>query len=308
MVDEMLRVIAPITVTEAMVISTNVAENDYPEWDAGTTYAAGNRVIVASVHTVYESVAGSNLGNNPTDVGSTYWVAVMKTRTWRPFDQSLSEPVTNSGTIEYLIAPDALLRGVGIVGAEALYATVNVKDPGGAVLATQTEYLADYSEMVDAISMVTVEPVYREKVPFDAVICTPGNRIEVIVGDGSGSTKVNEITMGDVVTIAEPLSGAEIGIDDYSDFTEDNWGGVTITEKGYRDFTDLPLYVESGYVARLRRSLAALRAKFALYYITTGTEDYGTTVYGRYDKLAMIVNGPQHSEMSLRILGETYGA
>lgn len=308
MADEMLRVIAPISITEAMMISTNIAENDHPEWDAGTTYAAGDRVIVASVHTVYESVAGSNVGNSPTAVGSTAWVAVMKTRTWRPFDQGLSDSITNSGTIQYLIAPYTLVRGVGLVGAEALYATVRVKTAGGTVLASQTVYLADYSEMVDAISMVTVEPGYREKVPFEDIVCTPGNRVEITIGDGTGSPKVSEITMGDVITIATPLSGAEIGIDDYSDFTEDAWGGVTITEKGYRDYTDLPLYVDSGYVSRLRRRLAGLRAKMAFYYITDGTDDFGTTVYGRYDKLSMIVNGPQHSEMSLRILGVAYAA
>lgn len=308
MADEMLRVIAPITVTDAMMISTNVAENDYSEWDISTTYDADDRVIVATEHTVYQSVAGSNLGNDPADGDAEIWYPVMKTRTWRPFDEALSEAVTNSGTIQYLIEPTSLVRAVGLVGAEALYATVKVKTSGGSTLATQTIYLADYSEMVDAITMVTVTPGFRDKVIFDEVICTSGNRVEITIGDGSGSPTINEITLGDVVTIALPLSGAEIGINDYSEFTEDAWGGVTITERGYRDYTDLPLYVESGDVARLRRALAALRAKFALYYITTGTEDYGTTVYGRYDQLSTIVNGPQHSEMSLRILGVTYGA
>jgi len=308
MADEMLRVIAPITVTDAMMISTNVAEDDEDEWDVSTTYAEGDRVILAAQNTVYQSVIGSNVGNSPAATGSTSWVEVMKTRTWRPFDQSLSDPVTNSGTIQYLIEPDTLVRAVGLVGADALYATAKIKTSGGSTLAEQTIYLADYSEMVDALSMVTIEPGYREKVIFDEVICTSGNRVEITIGDGSGNPVVSEITMGDVVTVAQPLSGAEIGIDDYSDFTEDAWGGVTITEKGYRDFTDLPLYVQSGDVARIRRKLAGLRAKFALYYITTGTEDFGTTVYGRYDKLSTIVNGPQHSEMSLRILGVTYGA
>lgn len=60
-----LTVVAPLAVTPAMLVSTNVPETDYPEWAAGTTYAKGQRVILAAQHKVYESAADGNTGTTP---------------------------------------------------------------------------------------------------------------------------------------------------------------------------------------------------------------------------------------------------
>ena len=43
-----LTVVKPIAVTPSMLVSTDVPEADYAEWAAGTTYAIGDRVIVAA--------------------------------------------------------------------------------------------------------------------------------------------------------------------------------------------------------------------------------------------------------------------
>jgi len=56
----------------------------------------------------------------------------------------------------------------------------------------------------------------------------------------------------------------------------------------------------------LRRSLAKLRAKFALYFFTAEESDYGTTVYGRYENLSTVISSPSISDMNLKILGATY--
>lgn len=50
-----MKIIRPITITDAMLTDGNVPENDYPVYNPATTYVGGNRVIVAAEHKVYEA-------------------------------------------------------------------------------------------------------------------------------------------------------------------------------------------------------------------------------------------------------------
>ena len=43
-----MRYIVPTTITDAMLISSSVAEADYAAWNAATAYTVGNRVIRTS--------------------------------------------------------------------------------------------------------------------------------------------------------------------------------------------------------------------------------------------------------------------
>ncbi|MDD4390198.1 MAG: hypothetical protein PHW03_05280 [Eubacteriales bacterium] len=54
-----MKIIKPITITEAMLTSTDVPENDYTAYNAGTTYTKGDRCI--SGHKIYESLPLSDI-------------------------------------------------------------------------------------------------------------------------------------------------------------------------------------------------------------------------------------------------------
>ncbi|MBK9073337.1 MAG: hypothetical protein IPL79_20405 [Myxococcales bacterium] len=216
--------------------------------------------------------------------------------------------MSKSGTITYTIEPTELTRSVGLVGVSAAEATIEVLNPADAVLVTRTRYLADYSEMVDALAMVTIEPRKVENAIFEDIICQPGNRIEITIGDGAGTVEISEIIIGNTITVGDVVFGATIGIDDFSAETTDGYGNVSITRRGYRDVTKFPVVVKTGDVKRLRRKLAGLRAKFALFYHTADDTDYGTTVFGRYESLEMILSGPTISDLELIVKGATYDA
>lgn len=300
-----MKVLAPIEVTDAILTATNVLEDDAPEWDGGATYALGARVILAAENKLYESAQPGNSAMDPT-AEPTWWLEVGATKPWRAFDGVLSAPISQAGTITYMIEPTELTRAVALVGVVALEATVEVKNSGGTVLVSRTQNLADYSEMVDALAMVTIAPGRREVAIFEDVICQPGNKIEITIGDGSGVAEVSEVIIGDTLDVGITLVGAGIGIHDFSKFDEDQFGNVSITQRGYRDTTTFPVSVKTGDVGRLRRRLAGIRARLALYYFTAQGVDYGTTVFGRYEALEMLISGPNNSDLELRIEGTTY--
>jgi hypothetical protein len=301
-----MKAIIPISVSGAVLAATNVPEDDAAEWVVGTTYANNDRVILSAEKSVYESLQGSNTGNAPNAASSEFWVRVMATKPNRPFDKVLSSPVSKTGNITYTIAPTTLVRAVALIGVSAAAATIAVKNSGGTVVNTQTKTLIDFSEIVDPLTMVTIEPGFQESAIFEGVNCQPGNTVEVTIGNGFGTSGISEIVLGDTITIGTATLGSSIGIDDYSQFTEDPFGNVSIVKRGFRDKTSFDVAVVTQDIRRIRRKLSSLRAEFAVYYITTEGQDFGTTVYGRYDKLELLISSPVISDMELRILGATY--
>lgn len=299
----MLKIILSETIVPAMVISTNMSDDDAPAWNSGTTYAAGARVVYGGA--VYESAEDANLNNQPDT--SAKWLFVYVANATRAFDSRLTAPVSNAGTIEYLIEPTTLVRAVGLVGVSAATATVRVRNPGGDILAEETKSLIDYSELIDALTMVLVQPGQSDLVVFEGAICAPGNRIEVVIGDGAGTPQVSEIVIGDVLSVGTAVFGVEDGIQDFSDFIEDDWGNVDIVEKGYRDVTQFPIKVQTGSRRRIKRRLTPYRAKMIMAYTDPDNED-GLNIYGRYERLDTVIDGPILSDMNLRFLGATYGS
>ncbi len=91
-----LTVVKPASITDAVLINTDVAEADYPVWSASTTYAVGSRVILVSTHKIYESLQNANLNNSPA-TATAFWNEVTPTNRWKLFDLSNSTQTTKSG-------------------------------------------------------------------------------------------------------------------------------------------------------------------------------------------------------------------
>lgn len=299
----MYKTIPAIDVTDAMLVDTNVAEDDAPEFSMAGTYSDGERVIVAALHKVYESAIDDNTGNDPATDDGTLWIEVGATRPWRVFDDVISEPITNPGTIRYLLQPDQLVRGVGLINVSAVKARVRVLDPDDNELSTVTKYLADYSAMVDSIAMVTVPPGEVSTAIFEDVICAPGNRIEIVIGDGTGSPSVSEIVVGDVLKIGRAQYGANTGILDWSRQERDAFGNQFIAERGWSDYAEVPILIPVDQVPRIKRELAKLRARYSLYFARAEGNDLGLTVYGTYRNLRIVTSDPTYADCNLELEG-----
>lgn len=56
--------IKPTSITDALFLGSNVPENDYQEWDSGTSYAVGDTVIVDTpdIHKIFECLVSQSAG------------------------------------------------------------------------------------------------------------------------------------------------------------------------------------------------------------------------------------------------------
>src|SRR4051812_28210568 len=100
-----MRIVRPITISESVLVSSNVAENDYAAYSSLTSYALAARVLVVApgVHDVYESLQAANMGHDPA-TSPTWWIRVGATNRWRMFDGSVSLATANAETIDCAFA------------------------------------------------------------------------------------------------------------------------------------------------------------------------------------------------------------
>ena len=68
-----MRVVEPIAIIDAMMLGSNIAEDDAAVWNVGTSYTTGQTVI--RDHAVFEAVAASTGQDPQLDTTSTYSVS-----------------------------------------------------------------------------------------------------------------------------------------------------------------------------------------------------------------------------------------
>ena len=72
-----MRVIPPLTITDAILTSSTADETPAAAYAGGTTYGLGDRVttVVGTVYTVYQSLQADNVGHTPS-ASPTWWANV----------------------------------------------------------------------------------------------------------------------------------------------------------------------------------------------------------------------------------------
>lgn len=278
-----MKVISPLTMTDAQLSATNMVENDHPEWDQSTTYAQGDRVIVLSTHKIYESVQAGNLDNDPTTDDGTWWTEISATNIWKAFDQKISVKVENAASVNYEIVPATRVTGIAFFGLEAESVQVWVDDDSSPSqeIYNVTKSLIDTTSIVDWFTYFTWEPEYDTEALFVGVPAYVGNTISIVVSAPT-TAKVGQIVLGEDFQLGETTYGTEIGIVDFSTKDRDNFGNAVLLERAYAQTVTFQFAMRPDSARRVQRVLSAVRAKPAVYYAGEDITQYGATVFGFY--------------------------
>jgi len=279
-----MRVIEPMEITDAVLTASNVVENDHAVWSAVTTYSAGNRVISTATHKVYESIAGGNLNRNPvTDLVAAFWITIGATNRWKAFDGIINDPVTRATSITYTMAPVNISDGMALFGLLASSVQLVVKSAAAATLFDQTIVLIDRTEQVTWFSWF-YDPIdnFETEAIFTGFPGFPGNTIEITILGGA-STQVGEIVTGRNQLLGLSLSGAAIGIEDFSRKERDDFGRATIVPRAFADTATFQFSFPPEDARRVKRVLTRLRASPAVWFAGVEFRSHGTTVFGFYN-------------------------
>ena len=298
-----LTVVKPIAVTPSMLISTDVPETDYAEWDAGTTYAIDDRVIVAAQHKIYQSAVAANVGKDPaTDRAA--WLEVGATNRWKPYDKSVSSQVVQADAISYRIKPGQEVTSVGVLnitGGTSL--RVRVIDPTFGTV---------YDKTV-SLSRTPLAPGWwmwffgERRAPTQALLqdlpSYPGADILIDI-TGTAELAVGVILLGQARQFSMGVKlGARVGIQDYSRKERNDFGDVMFVERAFAKRASFSLLLAAGEVDALYQFLSEVRATPCLWI---GSRCYeSTTVYGFYKNFDIVISYYDYSDCELELEGLT---
>lgn len=146
-----LIIAVPVKITDANIEALSVPEDDYPAWDAASTYALGDYVIVTGVdvHQVWRSVVADNIGHNPldeTDLNNpTYWSLEGNTNAYKMYDQYISTQTVASEAISFTLVGLGQVNCLGFFGMAGDTVTLNISDEDGTFISSETRELVSYA-------------------------------------------------------------------------------------------------------------------------------------------------------------------
>ncbi|WP_031392948.1 hypothetical protein [Sphingomonas sp. STIS6.2] len=326
-----LQVLQPIAITDAVLISSSVAEDDAIEWSSAGGYPAGTRVVRRGTHRVYESIIASNIGYDPAaTVGA--WLDVGPTNRWAMFDQAIGSTTTDDNVITVALRPGSAVSGLAILDTNA--ARVRVQAPGydrtvavtggatsalfldlvtstGASLTVTLTAVGNSAQRVllDDAAAFGDSGTFRDTVAGTASGESPSWDDSGTVRDttawpdtrvGDGTVSVGTFMVGTLRPLGRTGSSPTSSITDYSKRETDDFGEIAIVPRAWAKRMAAKALIRTDAVEQVIGRVAAVRAVPSLWLADRATESL--TVYGFFKDFSVEI-GQSVSTLSLSIEG-----
>jgi hypothetical protein len=299
-----MKIVVPIAINDAALISSNVSETLYTPYDAGYPFAIGDRVQIVgpNLHQVYESLVNSNLGNTPA-ISPTKWVYVSVTNPWLMFDQSVTSQTANADSIDVSIQASGRNPCLTLLNVSAAAARVEMVDELDGVVYDQTFSLVSDSGIDDWYSYF-FEPVVRlqDLTVLDMPLYA-SPIINVTLTAPDETVLCGALLIGPPTNVGATEYGATVGIQDFSVKQQDDFGNYSIVARAFRKRATFTVLIDAVRVDTLHALLSSLRATPTLYI---GTDQYtSTAIYGFFKDFNIDIAYATESVCSLEIEGLT---
>ena len=298
-----MRLIKPVEITPAKLVSSNVPETDFAAWVSTTAYDIDTKVIWN--HHIYQALAAVPAGVKPGEEmidkdHPAKWLDLGSTNRWRMFDNKVESLTTNPGTIEVTIKPGAVVNSLALFNLKGKSVTFSMVD------ALEGEVYRKEISLVDA--GVTnwydwfFEPIgiRTDVVVLDMPAYGSAN-IVLTIDAGPEVATVGHVVIGAVKQIGTALYGSSVGINDYSRKSTDDFGNTVVIQRSFSNRADFDIALDTSEVTRVRRLLADLRATPVVWI---GEESYEATIlFGFYKDFQIVFSGPTVSDCSITVEG-----
>ena len=195
-----MNIIAPITITDAMIgAGTTLAEDSTAAWTSAT-YAVGDERHVVATHRVYKcAVAGSSTISPQLD--PTRWVDTRPTNKWAPFDIYTSTAASTVTTMTYVLTP-GYFNAIALYGLTGSQYSLTVKDvTGGTTIYSKSGYLS--ADPVGWYEYLFTTPKVSTKLVFTGIPIRPAAEITLtITAAASAAVGLGMLAVGDYVSLA----------------------------------------------------------------------------------------------------------
>lgn len=297
-----MKLIKPHLITDSMMVSSSVAENDYPAWVSGTSYALGDKVIRIGVHKVFQRYAAGSSTVAP-ELDPTVWQDIGPTKKWAPFDNVVGTLATGASPLNYTLRT-GFTDSLALFELSGRYVDVVMKDATGGTVVYEKRIDLEVTDIETIFDWFFTELDLRTDI---VITDLPGQyasaELSVTLTATSGNASVGVMKPGIITDLGETQYGASVGIDDYSRKDRDAFGNTVIVPRAYSKRGSFTLMTTLGSFNRIYRTLAALRATLCVYI---GTEEPGyepLLIYGFFKSFNIEIPYLNYHLCSLEIEG-----
>ena len=309
-----MRVIPPLTVTEELLIDSNISEPDgsltppEEEYSTLTTYDLGDEVISSTTHRRYESLQAANLNNPLPDlpaVSTAWWLDIGPTNKWAMFD--LYRNTKTSGTSPLIVEVSIVSRinSVALLGLEATSALVELLDAGSptVVLYTHTEDLTNPT-IVDWYAYA--ENTFQTKPAFVLFDLPPylNAILRVTITNTGGDAACGALAIGSYQFIGTAQENSESDVINFSVVERDAFGNATLIPRRSIPRTNQNVMCDKALVDAVRALRVALNAVPAVYsWLDDSSDGYfdAGLILGFYRKFSINAAQQDQAVISLEL-------
>lgn len=297
-------IMRPQAMTDAMLVSSNVEEDDEAPYNMLTTYPLGAMVMLLETHSVYENSLPGNQGNNPK-LHPDKWTRVRATNRWRMFDGTNSSKTTRASSISYVFDPG------GAVGMVAALSLVNC----------------------NSIQLRLIDPVYglvHDDTSYPSPSPVQSNWWEFYFGAWVGGSSISisenlpaypnaklhvdlvggpDLAIG-LLLFGQPREwgigveyGAGLGWQIYSKREPNKYGDIQFLRLPPSKRANVELVVKNAEVDPLLTYLESVHADLCLFIVLRAYE--AGVIFGIFERPWLILKNPQESTWDLEITGAT---
>lgn len=302
-----MNILIPITVTDAMLVSSSVAEAAPSEtaWVSAGAYVVGDLRIRTTTHRVYQCILDHTGRTALPENDHLYWDDSDPTQRWAPFDTETSTEATGTSPMTYVLSP-------GFFDSARLYKltgsslAITVKDgPGGTVLETRTISL--FEEALGLYEYLFTPARPKGKVIADGLPIHPTAEVTFTI-TGPSTVGVGMIAVGQARQIINPSTwggteyGASVEPMTYSRIKTDDFGKTKIkrgnSATGMRATVILPIADANFALQTIQQVLDV-----PVSVIASGLPNYaGLNVFGLANAV-LTYKSPTHSELAVNVKG-----
>lgn len=299
-----LLVMEPLTVTDAMLLGTDVPEDDFAAYSSVTTYGKGARVLDSASHKLWESVQAGNVGHTPgTDVA--WWIDAGASNRWQAFDGKIGTRTAKANSLYYRFAPGVAVSCAAVFGLKDAQAVRwRLIDPVEGTVFDETQDVGPVPRVADPWEWVygVWWPGRSKALRFD-LTAYPGAELRLDITGGAGLA-VGTVLFGQVVAFGDGVRyGLRLGIKDYGVKVTDQWGNLDMQEGDFSEENGFDLEFANDELDALNEYLASVRSRKCLF--VASDQWNSTMLYGKYNRYEIVISFATTSVCAFDIEGLT---
>lgn len=244
-------------------------------WASGTTYAASTDaapVFVLYNHRIYESLQGTNLGNNPY-ASPAFWQDIGPSLQYAMFDTLRSTASVGASPLQAVITPGTRVDTVAVIGVDADSVRVQMTSAGVTVYdqtATMTsrEVSNWYDYYFKPFNIVTAY-LFQNLPPYTNGVIT------VTATKATGNAAIGAVCMGLAVDLGITQNNPENDAINYSTISRDDFGNAILVQKRAVPKTTQQVLADASQINDIVAARTALNAVPAVWAgLTDNSSDY----------------------------------